>query len=83
MNKCHDIETPKLNILLCETLVAVFISLLSYAMALYDANMLYRLVGRPFHASVWPMLFGGGLKKQFMVSTAQTTDQRGIHFELC
>ena len=75
MNKCRDSETPKLNILLCETLVAVYVSLLSYALAQYDANMLYRLVGRPFHGSTWPLLFGGGLKKQVLVST----EQRGTH----
>jgi len=82
MNKHRDSNMPKLNVLLCETLVAVYISWLCYALALYDANMLYRLVGHSFHESVWALLFGGCCKKQVVVSTPNPSEQQGLFSEL-
>ena len=80
MNKHRDSNLPKLNVLLCETLVAVYVSWLCYALALYDANMLYRLVGHSFHESVWALLFGGCCKKQVVVTTPNPSDQQGSLF---
>lgn len=80
MNKHRDSNLPKLNVLLCETLVAVYVSWLCYALALYDANMLYRLVGHSFHESVWALLFGGCCKKQVVVTTPNPSDQQGFLF---
>ena len=77
MNKHRDSNIPKLNVLLCETLVAVYVSWLCYALALYDANMLYRLVGHSFHESIWALLFGGCCKKQVVVSTPNPSEQQG------
>jgi len=78
MNKSRDSNLPKLNVLLCETLVAVYVSWLCYALALYDANVLYRLVGHSFHESVWALLFGGCCKKQVVVSTPNPSEQPGL-----
>ena len=57
-----DEAAPKLNILLCESLMAVYISLLVNAMATFDCHMLYRLVVHRFEHQMWAALFGGGVK---------------------
>ena len=83
MNKHRDSNLPKLNVLLCETLVAVYVSWLCYALALYDANVLYRLVGHSFHESIWALLFGGCCKKQVVVSTPNPSEQQGMFSSVC
>ena len=60
--KEKDEDAPKLNILLTETLVAVYVSLLISAMATYDCFMLYRLTAHRFDQQLWSSLFGGGVK---------------------
>jgi len=82
MNRSRDSNLPKLNVLLCETLVAVYVSWLCYALALYDANMLYRLVGHSFQESIWALLFGGCAKKQVVVSTPNPSEQPGLSSSL-
>ena len=69
MNQKRDEDAPRLIILLTESLVAVYMSLLCYALAMFDAIILYRLIGHPLIDNVWPVLFGGGLKKLVRVST--------------
>jgi len=78
MNKHRDSNMPKLNVLLCETLVAVYVSWLCYSLALYDANVLYRLVGHSFHEAVWALLFGGCCKKEVVVSTPNPSEHQGL-----
>ena len=39
---------------------------------MYDAIVLYRLVGRTFTEDIWPTLFGGSLKQLVKVATATT-----------
>ncbi|XP_033750320.1 dmX-like protein 2 [Pecten maximus] len=63
-----DDAAPKLNILCCESLVAVYVSLLVNAMAMYDCNMLYRLVSHRFEHQMWGALFGGGVKTALKVA---------------
>ncbi len=58
-----DDDVPKLNILLIEALVAVEMSLLVHALTMYDANILFRLVGNTFQEQMWSRLFGGGIRK--------------------
>ena len=70
-----DEDSPKLNILLAETLVGVYMSMLIHAMAMYEANILYRLVAHPFHEKMWPAIFGGGIKKMIQVTTS--TENQG------
>ncbi|XP_069136751.1 dmX-like protein 2 [Argopecten irradians] len=63
-----DDAAPKLNILCCESLIAVYVSLLVNAMAMYDCNMLYRLVSHRFEHQMWGALFGGGVKTALKVA---------------
>ena len=60
--KEKDEDSPKLNILLTESLLAVYVSLLINALATYDCFMLYRLVAHKFDTKLWSSLFGGGIK---------------------
>lgn len=65
----RDEDTPKLNLLLCEAFVAVYLSLLIHGLAASDAYVLYRLIARPVTEKDWAMLFGGGVKKLLKVIT--------------
>jgi len=71
-----DEDLPKLNISLCEVLVSVYMSLLVHALAMFDANILYRLVAHPFNEKMWPALFGGGVRKLVEVTTSSVAQQR-------
>ena len=62
----------KLKILLMEILVAVYMSLLIYALSTDDCNTLYRLVTRKWSTpesavKLWYGVFGGGAKKPLPV----------------
>ena len=50
---------PNLIVLLSEAFVAIYMSLLSYALATCDAHILYRLVGQNVANSLWSAVFGG------------------------
>ncbi|XP_062621591.1 dmX-like protein 2 [Saccostrea cucullata] len=63
-----DDDAQKLHILLCETLVSVYVSLLVTALATYDCNMLYRLIAHRFVTQMWCALFGGGARTVLRVS---------------
>ena len=71
-----DEDSPKLNILLAESLVAVYMCLMIHALAMYEANIIYRLIAHPFHEKMWPALFGGGVKKLIQVTTSVDTQNR-------
>lgn len=58
-----DEDCPKITILLCESLISVYMSLFIHALAVYDCNILYRLVAHTFTESMWATLFGGGMRK--------------------
>ncbi|ESO86706.1 hypothetical protein LOTGIDRAFT_235301 [Lottia gigantea] len=60
-----DEDAPKLNILLTESLLAVYISLLVNGLSTYDPLLLYRLVAHKFDEKMWSALFGGGAKTIF------------------
>ncbi|XP_064619402.1 dmX-like protein 1 isoform X3 [Lineus longissimus] len=74
----RDEEAPKLNILLCESLIGVYMSLLIHAVTTYDANILYRLVAHPFNERMWSALFGGGTKKRLNVAQPSGKPQGNI-----
>lgn len=67
-----DEDTPKLNILLCESFVATYMSLFVYALWSCDSHILYRLVGQRFDNSTWSCLFGGGVKKLLRVASTSS-----------
>ncbi|XP_052281684.1 dmX-like protein 2 isoform X4 [Dreissena polymorpha] len=57
-----DEDSPKLNILLTESLFAVFVSLFINALTTYDCFILYRLTAHKFDMQMWSSVFGGGVK---------------------
>ena len=70
MAREKDEDSPKLNILLTESLVSVYVSLLINALATYDCHMLYRLTAHKFDQQLWSSLFGGGVKTVLRVEQA-------------
>ena len=59
LDRDKDEEMPNLIVLLSEAFVAIYMSLLSYALATCDAHILYRLVGQNVANSLWSVVFGG------------------------
>ncbi|KAK7475121.1 hypothetical protein BaRGS_00033613 [Batillaria attramentaria] len=57
-----DEDSPKLQVLLCEALLAVYVSLLVTGMATFDPQILYRLLANKLDQQTWGALFGGGVK---------------------
>lgn len=70
LDREKDPEAPNLNVLLCETYVAIYMSLLSYSLATCDPHILYRLVGQTISKQYWSSLFGGGSKTSLQVTTS-------------
>ena len=68
-------DGPKLTIQLCQALVAVYMSLMSHALTIYEANLPYRLVNHPFTEGLWPLLFGAGPKKVMPIQQTQPDEQ--------
>ncbi|CAF1387729.1 unnamed protein product [Adineta ricciae] len=67
--KDQENNLTKLKILLVEILIAVYMSLLIYALSTDDCNTLYRLLIRKWSTpelavKLWYGIFGGGAKKQ-------------------
>ncbi|XP_073159982.1 dmX-like protein 2 isoform X6 [Lepidochelys kempii] len=62
LNSAQDEDQPKLNILLCEAVVAVYLSLLIHALATNSCNELFRLAAHPLNGRMWAAVFGGGVK---------------------
>ena len=66
--KDQENNSTKLKILLVEILIAVYMSLLIYALSTDDCNTLYRLLVRKWSTpesavKLWYGIFGGGAKK--------------------
>ncbi|XP_027696604.1 dmX-like protein 2 isoform X2 [Vombatus ursinus] len=62
LSSARDEDQPKLNILLCEAVVAVYLSLLIHALATNSFNELFRLAAHPLNNRMWAAVFGGGVK---------------------
>ncbi|XP_026955599.1 dmX-like protein 2 [Sagmatias obliquidens] len=62
LSSAQDEDQPKLNILLCEAVVAVYLSLLIHALATNSSNELFRLAAHPLNNRMWAAVFGGGIK---------------------
>lgn len=67
-----DEDTPKLNILLCESFVATYMGLTVYAMSTCDCHILYRIAGHKFSNQTWTTLYGGGVKKLLRAASTST-----------
>ncbi|XP_068239086.1 dmX-like protein 2 isoform X2 [Palaemon carinicauda] len=77
----RDEDTPKLNVLLCEAFVAVYLSLLVHGISASDAYVLYRLVAQPLSEKEWAVVFGGGVKKLLKVITNVLPTQSSLEKE--
>ncbi|ELK36050.1 DmX-like protein 2 [Myotis davidii] len=62
LSSAQDEDQPKLNILLCEAVVAVYLSLLIHALATNSSNELFRLAAHPLNNRMWAAVFGGGVR---------------------
>lgn len=62
LSSAQDEDQPKLNILLCEAVIAVYLSLLIHALATNSSNELFRLAAHPLNNRMWAAVFGGGVK---------------------
>ncbi|GFU53274.1 dmX-like protein 2 [Trichonephila clavipes] len=72
-----DEDSPKLHTLLCEAFVSVYLSQLIYSLSTCDCHVLFRLVGQNFTKESWALLFGGGAKILFNISTAGSLETTG------
>uniref|UniRef100_A0A1I8FBD7 Protein kinase domain-containing protein n=1 Tax=Macrostomum lignano TaxID=282301 RepID=A0A1I8FBD7_9PLAT len=61
-NGNKDDDVPRLNIILTEAFLSVYLATLSYGLTTANAKILHRLVARSLTTSVWGAVFGGGLK---------------------
>lgn len=72
----RDSDAPKLPLLLCESLLSVYLSVLIHALSFYETNVLYRLVAHEFNEDMWSTLFGGGLK--ILVKPSESSSSEGV-----
>ncbi|XP_075904726.1 dmX-like protein 2 isoform X2 [Nelusetta ayraudi] len=55
-------DQPRLNVLLCEGVVAVYLALLIHGLGTHSSNELFRLAAHPLNNRMWAAVFGGGAK---------------------
>ncbi|XP_029901913.1 dmX-like protein 2 isoform X4 [Myripristis murdjan] len=55
-------DQPRLNVLLCEAVVAVYLALLIHGLGTHSGNELFRLAAHPLNNRMWAAVFGGGAK---------------------
>ena len=53
---------PRLNVLLCEGVMAVYLALLIHGLGTHSSNELFRLAAHPLNNRMWAAVFGGGAK---------------------
>ncbi|XP_051512650.1 dmX-like protein 2 isoform X3 [Myxocyprinus asiaticus] len=52
----------RLNVMLCEAVVAVYLSLLIHGLGTHSGNELFRLAAHPLNNRMWAAVFGGGAR---------------------
>nr|XP_014347443.1 PREDICTED: dmX-like protein 2 isoform X3 [Latimeria chalumnae] len=62
LTSAQDEDHPKLNVMLCEAVVAVYLGLLIHGLATHASNELFRLTAHPLNNRMWAAIFGGGVK---------------------
>ncbi|KAJ8249356.1 hypothetical protein GJAV_G00233900 [Gymnothorax javanicus] len=55
-------DRPNLSVMLCEAVVAVYLSLLIHGLGTHSSNELFRLAAHPLSTRMWAAVFGGGAK---------------------
>ncbi|XP_040896667.1 dmX-like protein 2 isoform X2 [Toxotes jaculatrix] len=62
LTSAREEDQPRLNVLLCEAVVAVYLSLLIHGLGTHSCNELFRLAAHPLNNRMWAAVFGGGAK---------------------
>ncbi|XP_049457284.1 dmX-like protein 2 isoform X5 [Epinephelus fuscoguttatus] len=62
LTSAREEDQPKLNVLLCEGVIAVYLSLLIHGLGIHSSNELFRLAAHPLNNRMWAAVFGGGAK---------------------
>lgn len=62
LTSAREEDQPRLNVLLCEAVVAVYVSLLIHGLGTHNSNELFRLAAHPLNNRMWAAVFGGGAK---------------------
>ncbi|XP_076027939.1 dmX-like protein 2 isoform X1 [Genypterus blacodes] len=62
LTSAREEDQPKLNVLLCEAVVAVYLALLIHGLGTHSSNELFRLAAHPLNNRMWAAVFGGGAK---------------------
>lgn len=62
LTSAREEDQPRLNVLLCEAVIAVYLSLLIHGLGTHNCNELFRLGAHPLNNRMWAAVFGGGAK---------------------
>lgn len=62
LTSAREEDQPRLSVLLCEAVVAVYLSLLIHGLGTHSSNELFRLAAHPLNNRMWAAVFGGGAK---------------------
>lgn len=62
LTSAREEDQPKLSVLLCEAVVAVYLSLLIHGLGTHNSNELFRLAAHPLNNRMWAAVFGGGAR---------------------
>uniref|UniRef100_A0A8C4NJA3 Uncharacterized protein n=1 Tax=Eptatretus burgeri TaxID=7764 RepID=A0A8C4NJA3_EPTBU len=72
LSSAREEDSPKLSVLLCEALVAVYLALLARGLAGPAPGLLFRLAVHRLDARMWAAVFGGGAKVPDRAQLSQT-----------
>ncbi|XP_026175507.1 dmX-like protein 2 isoform X2 [Mastacembelus armatus] len=62
LTSAREEDQPRLSVLLCEAVVAVYLALLIHGLGTHSSNELFRLAAHPLNNRMWAAVFGGGAK---------------------
>ncbi|XP_037104413.1 dmX-like protein 2 isoform X1 [Syngnathus acus] len=62
LTSAREEDQPRLNVLLCEAVMAVYLALLIHGLGTHNSNELFRLAAHPLNNRMWAAVFGGGAK---------------------
>ncbi|XP_034536056.1 dmX-like protein 2 isoform X3 [Notolabrus celidotus] len=62
LTSAREEDQPRLSVLLCEAVVAVYLALLIHGLGSHSCNELFRLAAHPLNNRMWAAVFGGGAK---------------------
>ncbi|XP_068586303.1 dmX-like protein 2 isoform X4 [Cebidichthys violaceus] len=62
LTSAREEDQPRLNVLLCEGVMAVYLALLIHGLGTHSSNELFRLAAHPLNNRMWAAVFGGGAK---------------------